>query len=174
MIMICLIIIFNNNEANAEDGLNLKLNDKCEDLPYSFLENQNEASAITDKFIKSLVEKNGISVDDSEYTVNGMRANAYPLYYAGAYINTDGNLVLQISEDYYKEDYKDCEWYTEFTNIVNSENFYCHNITRTDACHYRTNLKKMSFSRHCFSTIIAKKSQHVNKGIPKNSIFAEK
>ncbi len=126
MIMICLIIIFNNNEANAEDGLNLKLNDKCEDLPYSYLENQNEASAITDKFIKSLVEKNGISVDDSEYTVNGMRANAYPLYYAGAYINTDGNLVLQISEDYYKEDYKDCEWYTEFTNIVNSENFYSH------------------------------------------------
>jgi len=60
--------------------------------------------------------------------VCGVRAESFPPYYAGNYINTEGHLVVQIAEAFYSPDYKESDWYQEFVDIVGSENFYCHPV----------------------------------------------
>lgn len=127
-VVIGINICHNNSEVQAEDSLYLKLNDKCDNLSENFKSNQREANVIMDRFFKSLVSKNGFSCDDNVYTVNGMYAEDYPLFFAGAYINVDGNLVLQVTEDYYSQGYKDSDWYSEFVEVAGSENFYCHPV----------------------------------------------
>ena len=124
-----IIVINNKDTAKAEDSFYLKMNEQCENLPEGFFDNQREANEITDKFFKSLSRKNGWTEDPAAYTVNGLYADAFPLYYAGTYINVEGKLVLQITEDYYSENYKESEWYSEFIEIVGNENFYCNPVT---------------------------------------------
>ena len=124
-----IIMLANKNSAKAEDSLYLKLNDKCDNLPEGFGDNQHEANEITNKFFKSLAGKHGWAEGTSAYTVNGLYAEAFPSYYAGAYINIEGKLVLQITEDYYSDNYQDSDWYSEFVEIVGSENFYCNPVT---------------------------------------------
>ena len=127
--LFCIIVTANKNIAKAEDSIYLKINENCENLPEGFFENQREANEITDRFFKSLAGKNGWVEDHSAYTVNGLRAEAFPSYYAGSYINMEGHLVIQIKEDYYTENYRESEWYSELIETVENDNFYCHPVT---------------------------------------------
>lgn len=125
------------NLANVLNGIKLasihageiyEINTEYMNPTDEFLDNQREANAITAKFFDYLNEKYGTTCDDSIYTVNGIMAGDYPAYYGGAYINTEGHLVVQIEESYYSYDYKESSWYQEFTDIVANDNFYCHPV----------------------------------------------
>ncbi|MBR4731212.1 MAG: hypothetical protein IK081_00425 [Lachnospiraceae bacterium] len=105
-----------------------KMNESCENLPEGFENYQMEANAITNRFFEYLRETKGATHDNSVYTVNGIRAESFPEYYAGTYINEEGRLVVQIKDTYYSSNYKSSDWYSEFVQIVNSEAFYCHPV----------------------------------------------
>ena len=106
----------------------LKMNEQHENLTECFIDNQNVANGITDRFFEYLRKDKGTTHNDSVYTVNGIRAEDFPTYFAGTYINEEGKLVVQITDTYYSSNYKDSEWYKEFTEIAQSEAFYCHPV----------------------------------------------
>lgn len=114
--------------ANADEDFAFVLNEKSENLPDGFLNNQFEASKITTRFFETLNEKYGTNTEDDVYTVNGICAKDYPAYFAGTFINTEGRLIVQIVENYYSEDYRETEWYQEFVEMVQSEKFACHPV----------------------------------------------
>ena len=114
-------------KAKADDNESpFALNVNSENLPEGFFENQAEACEITGRFFEYLRNTYGATFDDSVYTVCGVRAESFPSYYAGNYINTEGRLVVQIAEAFYSPDYKESAWYQEFVDIVGTENFYRH------------------------------------------------
>ena len=119
---------FRKDVAMADEGTVFELNTQCENLSDEFWENQREAKAITDRFYEYLIETYGATYDASVYAVNGTLAENFPPYFAGTYINTQGQLIVQIVETYYTANYRECDWYREFTEIVGSENFYCHPV----------------------------------------------
>lgn len=123
----------NEQPAIADDSFPLELNETCENLPDGFLENQQEANEIYSRLFEYLRETYGATFDDSVYTVNGVRAEFFPAYYGGAYINTEGRLVVQIVNSFYKVDFRNSAWYQEFVAIVGSENFYCHPVEHSYA-----------------------------------------
>ena len=112
--------------AKADDGISFLLNTQSENLPEGFLDNQHEANEIMELFYEYLRDTYGVTCNDTVYTVSGIRAEYFPPYYAGCYINTDGHLILQVVNTYYTTEYLSSEWYQEFVEIVGSENFYCH------------------------------------------------
>ena len=60
-----------------------------------------------------------------EYTVDGIRADGYPDYFAGTYINEDGKLIVVIKESYYEGNYRNRDWYQELSDLLGSTDFGC-------------------------------------------------
>lgn len=60
-----------------------------------------------------------------EYTVTGRKADEFPDYYCGMYINVDGKLIVLIKENYFDENYRKCDWYKELSKMLGSEDFGC-------------------------------------------------
>lgn len=114
--------------ALASEGVSLELNEQAENLSDSFWENLQEANTITGRFFGRLNEVYGITFNSAIYTVNGIRAEDYPDFFAGFYINTNGQLIVQIADDCFPEEYRQCDWYQSFVDIVNCEDFYCHQV----------------------------------------------
>ena len=85
--------------AKADDEFSLSINGNCDNLTPEFIENQSEANKSYNRFFVHLNELYGICMDDTIYSVNGILAEDFPLYFAGAYINNDGYLIVQITED---------------------------------------------------------------------------
>ncbi|MBE5861341.1 MAG: hypothetical protein E7295_00650 [Lachnospiraceae bacterium] len=117
-----------NLDTTGDEDFPLELNNKSENLPEGFSENQREANMILNQFYMHLMQSCGTTYDDAVYTVNGLRAENFPPYFAGAYINTEGRLIVQITDKYYTKNYKRTKWYKEFVEIVENENFYCHPV----------------------------------------------
>lgn len=115
-------------KAKEGEAFSLELNELTENPSEEFLENQNEANAIYSRIFEYLRETYGATCDDSVYTVNGIIAENYPAYFAGAYLNTEGRLVVQIVDSFYCSAYRESEWYQELVGIVGSEAFYCHPV----------------------------------------------
>ena len=126
--ILSVLAIVKISNVNTYATFPLKLNEQHENLTEGFIDNQNGANAITDRFFEYLRKVNGATHDDSVYTVNGIRAEDFPAYFAGTYINEEGKLVVQITNTYYSSNYKDSDWYKEFTEIAESEAFYCHPV----------------------------------------------
>ncbi len=57
--------------------------------------------------------------------IDHLYANDYPAYYAGYYFNVDGQLVVMIKASYFKEKYRNCDWYEELAKMFESEDFAC-------------------------------------------------
>ncbi len=114
--------------AEADDGLIFELNTCCENLSDEFKNNQEIANGIYSRLFDQLIELHGTAMDDSVYTVNGVRAEYFPPYFGGAYINIEGKLIVQIVEEYYSSDYRESEWYRSFIEMVGREEFYCHPV----------------------------------------------
>ena len=115
--------------AKADDEFSLSINGNCDNLTPEFIENQGEANKLYNRFFVHLNELYGICMDDTIYSVNGILAEDFPLYFAGAYINNDGYLIVQITEECYDENFAESWWYQEFSEIVMSEDFFCHPVT---------------------------------------------
>lgn len=127
--LVVLCAVAYKKQAKADNvSFSLELNTQSENLPEGFFENQQEANAIIENLYEYLRQTYGATHDDSIYTVSGIRAEYFPPYYAGCYINVDGRLILQVVDSYYSSDYKNSDWYQEFVGIVGSENFYCHPV----------------------------------------------
>lgn len=109
----------------ASESVSFEMNTQSENLSDNFWKNLLTSSAITDKFFMYLNEIYGTTFDMSIYTVNGIRAECYPDYFAGFYINVDGQLIVLINDEYSSTNYRGCEWYHEFVSIVESEEFFC-------------------------------------------------
>lgn len=126
-------LCLNGHHVKADDSFPLELNEACENLPVDFGVNQHEANKAYTRFFEYLREHYGTTPDEDVYTVNGVCAEAFPAYYGGAYINTEGRLVVQIVNSFYSDDFKNSVWYKEFAAIVGSENFYCHPVEHSYA-----------------------------------------
>lgn len=131
IILIFVLIMGNSLDGNrsiaGETDIFLA-NDTSENHTEDFIDNQNEACVINGRFFSYLRKMYGITCDDQIFSVNGILAEDFPSYYAGSYINVEGNLVVQISEPYYTSDFRSAEWYHDFAEIVGTENFYCHPV----------------------------------------------
>ncbi|MCR5531312.1 MAG: S1 family peptidase [Lachnospiraceae bacterium] len=106
----------------------MELNTSSENLPEGFEDNQQLSIGVVTDFFDYLNNTYGTVVDDSVYTVNGVSAGSFPSYYAGAYINTEGRLIIQVVEEYYTPNYRNSSWYQDFVRIVGSEEFFCHPV----------------------------------------------
>lgn len=126
--MLVVVVRETKQTAIAEEDFPLEVNTKKENLPDGFFENQREANEIIGRLYEYLRTANGAINDPSTCTDTGVRSDRFPPYYAGAYINVEGKLVVQIAEDYYSSDYRNTVWYQEFVGIVESDNFYCHAV----------------------------------------------
>ena len=126
--MLVVVVRETKQTATAEEVFPLEVNTKKENLPDGFFENQREANEIIGRLYEYLRAANGAINDPSTCTDTGVRSERFPPYYAGAYINVEGKLVVQIAEDYYSSDYRNTAWYQEFVGIVESDNFYCHAV----------------------------------------------
>lgn len=132
-LMAVLGLCLNKESVKADNGFPLELNETCENLPEDFFINQHESNEIYSRFFEYLRETHGVTFDDNIYTVNGVRAEYFPAYFGGAYINTEGKLVVQIVDSFYSEEFRNSIWYQEFVSIVGSENFYCHAVEHSYA-----------------------------------------
>lgn len=132
-LMAVLGLCLNKESVKADNGFPLELNETCENLPEDFLINQHESNEIYSRLFEYLRETHGVTFDENIYTVNGVRAEYFPAYFGGAYINTEGKLVVQIVDSFYSEDFRNSIWYQEFVSIVGSENFYCHAVEHSYA-----------------------------------------
>lgn len=66
-----------------------------------FIANSGAAAAAHQKMLNAWRERDVRTHEDSEtYTVDGITAEGYPEYYAGSYINAEGNLVVLLTEEY--------------------------------------------------------------------------
>ena len=127
-VLVLVGIIYYQKSADVNESFSLKMNEKSENLSEQFKSNQATANTIMDRYYKYLQKTYGTLHDSSVYTVNGLRAESFPEYYAGAYINEDGKLIVQITNKYYSSKYKKSDWYQELTGIVGSEDFYCNPV----------------------------------------------
>ena len=130
LVMVLLLVIVKGTKetATAEEEFPLALNMEKENLPDGFFENQREANETIGRLYEYLRNTYGPTNDPSVCADTGVQSNWFPPYFAGAYINVEGKLVVQIAEDYYSSDYRNTVWYQEFVGIVDSENFYCHAV----------------------------------------------
>lgn len=94
------------------------------DVSAQFIENESHSKQMMDNFRQRLTKTPALG----EYTIDGIRADDYPGYYAGSYINVDGKLIVMIKETYFKKDYRSCDWYKELSGVFGSEDFACRSV----------------------------------------------
>lgn len=92
------------------------------DVSDEFIVNQYRSQQMMDNFWQRLTKTPKAS---DEYTIDGVRAEDYPDYYAGNYINVDGKLIVMIKETYFEKNYRNCDWYKELAKVFKSEDFAC-------------------------------------------------
>ena len=96
----------------------LEVNAYSED---NYFDNQKSAIKFYNDYLDYLRLNAHSSHDFSSYYADGIAIEDYPEYYAGAYINKDGNLVMQIVEEYFYEDSKKKEWIHDLENFDSSK-----------------------------------------------------
>jgi len=94
-------IFFHNSPCTSSIHLLKYFHSKCENLPETFVDNQSKARDISSKFINYLIKNRTVFADATTYSVDGICAVDFPDYFAGKYINTDGKLIMQVTQDYY-------------------------------------------------------------------------
>ena len=80
-ILLVLFVFFgsiSNLDTTGDEDFPLELNNKSENLPEGFSENQREANMILNQFYMHLMQSCGTTYDDTVYTVNGLRAENFP------------------------------------------------------------------------------------------------
>ena len=99
-------------------------------LPEEVYLNMLDSDSLMREFYKAIPYNGAFKAQSStgEYTVDGYYADQFPDYYGGNFTNIDGKLIIQIQEDYYKDDYRTCDWYKELVEMLGSEDFYCHPV----------------------------------------------
>lgn len=128
------ILYFNNSENNTSSTTEVDkdysfiLNEKATDLPEYFADNQKQACEISSRYYEYLCKNKKISIKEKNYSVNGIYAEDFPDFFAGTFINTDGKLVIQVTEKYYSKDYRNSDWYKELVEVVQSEDFACNPV----------------------------------------------
>ena len=116
------------NNMPPTERFSLEPNTKTDNLSEAFKNNWEVSKEIVDRFFTRMTEEYGVTDEKGTYTVNGIRAENYPPYFAGFYINIDGQLIVQIKEEYFSANYRESKWYERFSEIVGSEAFFCHPV----------------------------------------------
>lgn len=123
------VLVLTGNRAVYSKNVPLSLNDydinTSETVNESFLANQENSSFGITNYIEYCLlaqKKSGKKVDT--YTVDGVSSDYFPEYYGGNYINVYGNIVFEIVEDYYGNNFEKSELYRSIMSImqVNSDN----------------------------------------------------
>lgn len=121
-ILVVLLLVFTSismcrTGVVAEDDDNFEVNLSC-DHDESFFDNQEKAERIYNAFLGSL----GYSAAANTYTYSRHAAEDFPEYYCGAYVNTDGNLVIIVTEEI-DENYTAEAWYVDLVNRTGETGF---------------------------------------------------
>ena len=117
LLVLISISLFRTDDAIAEDNENFEVNLSC-DHDELFFDNQEKAERIYNAFLGSL----GYSVAANTYTYSRHAAEDFPEYYCGAYVNTDGNLVIIVTEEI-DENYTAEAWYVDLVNRTGETGF---------------------------------------------------
>lgn len=127
---VCLVLFLGNNNKAYADYYSYEqfdLNTTAE-VSAEFVENQNQANRMFTRFVMEKLPYQGkykAPAATGEYTVDGNRADAYPDYFGGNYINVDGKLIVTIKDTYFDKRYRESDWYKELANMLGSEDFAC-------------------------------------------------
>ena len=117
LLVLISISLFRTDDAIAEDNENFEVNLSC-DHDELFFDNQEKAERIYNAFLGSL----GYSAAANTYTYSRHAAEDFPEYYCGAYVNTDGNLVIIVTEEI-DENYTAEAWYVDLVNRTGETGF---------------------------------------------------
>ena len=127
---VCLALFFGNNNKAYADYYSYEQFDlnMTAEVSAEFIENQNRANKMFSQFVMEKLPYQGkykAPAATGEYTVDGNRADAYPDYFGGTYINVDGKLIVTIKDTYFEKRYREADWYKELAKMLGSEDFAC-------------------------------------------------
>lgn len=127
---VCLVLFFGNNNKAYADYYSYEQFDlnMTAEVSAEFIENQNRANKMFSQFVMEKLPYQGkykAPAATGEYTVDGNRADAYPDYFGGTYINVDGKLIVTIKDTYFEKRYREADWYKELAKMLGSEDFAC-------------------------------------------------
>ena len=127
---VCLVLFFGNNNKAYADYYSYEQFDlnMTAEVSAEFIENQNKANKMFSQFVMEKLPYQGkykAPAATGEYTVDGNRADAYPDYFGGTYINVDGKLIVTIKDTYFEKRYREADWYKELAKMLGSEDFAC-------------------------------------------------
>lgn len=127
---VCLVLFFGNNNKAYADYYSYEQFDlnMIAEVSAEFIENQNKANKMFSQFVMEKLPYQGkykAPAATGEYTVDGNRADAYPDYFGGTYINVDGKLIVTIKDTYFEKRYREADWYKELAKMLGSEDFAC-------------------------------------------------
>ena len=127
---VCLALFFGNNNKAYADYYSYEQFDlnMTAEVSAEFVENQNQANRMFTRFVMEKLPYQGkykAPAATGEYTVDGNRADAYPDYFGGNYINVDGKLIVTIKDTYFDKRYRESDWYKELAKMLGSEDFAC-------------------------------------------------
>ena len=127
---VCLVLFLGNNNKAYADYYSYEQYDlnTTTEVSEEFIENQNQANRMFTRFVMEELPYQGkykAPAATGEYTVDGNRADAYPDYFGGNYINVDGKLIVTIKDTYFDKRYRESDWYKELAKMLGSEDFAC-------------------------------------------------
>ena len=127
---VCLALFLGNNNKAYADYYSYEQFDlnMTAEVSAEFIENQNRANKMFSQFVMEKLPYQGkykAPAATGEYTVDGNRADAYPDYFGGTYINVDGKLIVTIKDTYFEKRYREADWYKELAKMLGSEDFAC-------------------------------------------------
>ena len=127
---VCLALFLGNNNKAYADYYSYEQFDlnMTAEVSAEFIENQNRANKMFSQFVMEKLPYQGTykaPAATGEYTVDGNRADAYPDYFGGTYINVDGKLIVTIKDTYFEKRYREADWYKELAKMLGSEDFAC-------------------------------------------------
>ena len=130
---------------------NYQVNKTC-DREEPFFSNQENAAVLYMNFLKSIPHFDEVMVG-KEYTVDGHTNRDFPQYFGGSYINTDGNMVVVVSENIRWDIMKDEEWYKDLVSRIGSGDF----VVRQGTHSYASLIETAS------EIVFGELRQHLNK-----------
>lgn len=81
--------------------------------------------AKSNQMVDNFISNTAAGTSRIYYAIDSVSAAGFPEYYAGRYINVDGKLIVLIKENFFRKDFRKCDWYKELVKMLGSEDFSC-------------------------------------------------